>query len=204
MAPVLLKTSCKVKVRYFPFDTQQCILRFSSWAYDGGSIDLQFTNDTDASQVVFLRNGVWELVHVDVTRDVIKYECCPHPYIFILYKLTIRRASTFYYSNIIVPCLLLSILQLLVFWLPPDSGEKISLGMSNLLALILFQQLIAESVPPLGDETPLIGKTSLNIACRWCGTWHHRDHTTSRSHRQLTSLFLSLSQTCRILQTNSL
>ena len=159
MAPALLKTSCKIKVRYFPFDTQTCALRFGSWAYDGGSLDIKFTNDTDASQDVFLQNGVWELVHVEVLREVVEYKCCPNPYIFIHYILTLRRASTFYYSNIIVPCLLLSVLQLLVFWLPPDSGEKISLGMSNLLALILFQQLIAESTPPLGDETPLIGKT---------------------------------------------
>ncbi|XP_072029993.1 neuronal acetylcholine receptor subunit alpha-10-like [Amphiura filiformis] len=168
MAPALLKASCMVKVRYFPFDTQQCILRFSSWAYDGGSIDLVFTNDTDASQTVFLRNGVWELVRVDVIRDVKEYECCPNPYIFILYKLTLQRASTFYYSNIIAPCLLLSILQLLVFWLPPESGEKISLGMSNLLALILFQQLIAESTPPLGDETPLIGQYFFAMVVMGC------------------------------------
>ncbi|KAJ8342694.1 hypothetical protein SKAU_G00326220 [Synaphobranchus kaupii] len=43
------------------------------------------------------------------------------------------------------------------FYLPADSGEKVSLGVTVLLALTVFQLLVAESMPP-SENVPLIGK----------------------------------------------
>lgn len=42
--------------------------------------------------------------------------------------MTIRRRTLYYGLNLLVPCVLISALALLVFLLPADSGEKISLG----------------------------------------------------------------------------
>lgn len=162
-APVIFRSSCKVKVQNFPFDTQNCIMTFGSWAYDTSQLDLVYLDDDDANQEVFSQNGVWELIAVNVTSELIYFKCCPHPYSLVKYSLTLRRQSSFYVVNIIIPCVLLSVLTLLVFYLPPDSGEKISLGMTNLLALILFQQLIAESMPPRGDEAPVLGRCLTNF-----------------------------------------
>lgn len=39
-----------------------------------------------------------------------------------------RRRTLYYGLNLLVPCVLISTLALLVFLLPADSGEKISLG----------------------------------------------------------------------------
>ena len=33
LAPIILKSSCKLSVRYFPFDEQFCRLKFASWTY---------------------------------------------------------------------------------------------------------------------------------------------------------------------------
>ncbi|XP_011677741.1 acetylcholine receptor subunit beta-type acr-3-like [Strongylocentrotus purpuratus] len=44
----------------------------------------------------------------------------------------------------------------LVCWLHPASGEKVTLAVSNLLALILFQQLVADRLPPSGETTSII------------------------------------------------
>lgn len=41
---------------------------------------------------------------------------------------TLRRRTLFYALNLLVPCVLLSSMTLLVFLLPANSGEKISLG----------------------------------------------------------------------------
>lgn len=152
-----------MNTRHFPFDAQYCYMTFSSWAYDGAQMDLSYPNDTDASQNVFSNNGVWELVSNEVHIEYLQLKCCPHPFIQVVYTLKLQRTSVFYVINIIGPCILLSVLMLLVFCLPPESGEKISLGMTNLLALMLFQQLIAENMPPLGDEVPLIGKYKRHI-----------------------------------------
>lgn len=44
---------------------------------------------------------------------------------------TIRRRTLYYALNLLIPCVLLSSMTLLIFVLPADSGEKISLGESE-------------------------------------------------------------------------
>ena len=39
-----------------------------------------------------------------------------------------RRRTLYYFFNLIVPCVLISSMALLGFTLPPDSGEKLTLG----------------------------------------------------------------------------
>lgn len=56
------------------------------------------------------------------------YECCQEPYPDVTFTVTIRRRTLYYGLNLLVPCVLISSLALLVFLLPADSGEKISLG----------------------------------------------------------------------------
>ncbi len=164
-APVILVSSCKVKELYFPFDIQHCDMGFGSWSHDSSQLTLVYPNDSDANQKVFTSNGVWNLNEVEVRLVKLKLECCEYPFMKIIYGLTLHRIPVFYIMNIVVPCILLSFLMLMVFCIPPESGEKISLGMSNLLAIILFQQLIAESMPPRGDEAPLIGNYSYKRTC---------------------------------------
>jgi len=44
-----------------------------------------------------------------------------------------------------------------VFWLPPDSGEKITLTITILLALTVFLQFITEYTPKAAKTLPIIG-----------------------------------------------
>ena len=48
------------------------------------------------------------------------------------------------------------VLAPLGFYLPADSGEKVSLGVTVLLALTVFQLMVAESMPP-SESVPYIG-----------------------------------------------
>ena len=62
------------------------------------------------------------------TRNEVIYDCCPEPYLDITFVIKIRRRTLYYFFNLIVPCLLISSMAVLDFTLPPDSGEKLSLG----------------------------------------------------------------------------
>lgn len=61
-------------------------------------------------------------------RNEIYYNCCPEPYIDITFAIIIRRRTLYYFFNLIIPCVLIASMALLGFTLPPDSGEKLSLG----------------------------------------------------------------------------
>lgn len=53
------------------------------------------------------------------------YTCCDEPYLDITFNITMRRKTLFYTVNIIIPCMGISFLTVLTFYLPSDSGEKV-------------------------------------------------------------------------------
>ncbi|NXF85232.1 ACH10 protein, partial [Eubucco bourcierii] len=155
-SPAITKSSCRVDVSYFPFDGQSCPLTFGSWTYNGNQIDLRHLLGTGDLRD-FVRNVEWEVLGMPATRNVITYGCCSEPYPDVTYTLLLRRRASFYIFNLLLPCLMVSFLAPLGFYLPADSGEKVSLGVTVLLALTVFQLLVAESMPP-AESVPLIGK----------------------------------------------
>ncbi|XP_067161099.1 neuronal acetylcholine receptor subunit alpha-10-like [Apteryx mantelli] len=155
-SPAITKSSCKVDVSFFPFDGQQCRLTFGSWTYNGNQIDLHNRLDT-GDLTDFVENVEWEVLGMPATRNVITYGCCSEPYPDVTYTLLLKRRASFYIFNLLLPCIMISFLAPLGFYLPADSGEKVSLGVTVLLALTVFQLLVAESMPP-SESVPLIGK----------------------------------------------
>ncbi len=63
----------------------------------------------------------------------------------------------FHIMNMMIPTLILMTLVVLVFRLPPESGEKISLVVTVLLAYTVFILIISEHVPHTSLEFPLMG-----------------------------------------------
>lgn len=106
----------------------------------------------------FVENVEWECHGMPATKNVIMYGCCSDPYPDITYTVLLQRRSSFYIFNLLLPCFLISFLAPLGFYLPADSGEKVSLGVTVLLALTVFQLMVAESMPP-SESVPLIGKS---------------------------------------------
>ncbi|KAK5925018.1 hypothetical protein CgunFtcFv8_017579 [Champsocephalus gunnari] len=153
--PGILKSTCYIDVRWFPFDVQKCDLKFGSWTHNGWLLDLQML-DVDTS--TYIPNGEWDLVGVPAKRNELYYECCKEPYPDVTFTVTMRRRTLYYGLNLLIPCVLLSGLAMLVFLLPADSGEKISLGITVLLSLTVFMLLVAEIMPATSDSVPLIAQ----------------------------------------------
>lgn len=157
LPPAIYKSSCKINVRYFPFDRQICEMKFGSWTYDGRLIDLN-NSKPQVDLEDYWESGEWDIEETPATKHKIRYPCCDDEYVDITFAITIRRKPLFYTVNLIIPCVLISFLTVLVFYLPSDSGEKITLCISVLLALTVFLLLIAEIIPPTSLLIPLIGR----------------------------------------------
>ena len=56
-----------------------------------------------------------------------------------------------------------SSMTLLGFTLPPESGEKISLGVTILLSMSVFMLQLTETLPPTSDAVSIIGKYRFDI-----------------------------------------
>ena len=69
-----------------------------------------------------------------------------------------RRKTLFYTVNLIIPCVGISYLSVLVFYLPVDSGEKVALVINILLSQTMFFLLISEIIPASSLALPLLGR----------------------------------------------
>ena len=58
----------------------------------------------------------------------------------------------------IMPSFVLSLIALLMFWLPPESGEKVSLGITVFLAFSVLMFSLSDDLPESSDSFPIIGK----------------------------------------------
>uniref|UniRef100_A0A8C8BX53 Uncharacterized protein n=1 Tax=Oncorhynchus tshawytscha TaxID=74940 RepID=A0A8C8BX53_ONCTS len=142
-------SSFVVVVSYFPFHSQECNLTFGSWTYNGNKVDIAMGMDSE-DLPDFVENVKWECHGMPATKIVIMYGCCSDPYPDITYTVLLQRHSSFYIFNLL-PHFLISFLAPLGFYLPADSGEKVS------LALTVLQLMVAERMPS-SDYVPLIGK----------------------------------------------
>uniref|UniRef100_A0A8C3L0L0 Neurotransmitter-gated ion-channel transmembrane domain-containing protein n=1 Tax=Chrysolophus pictus TaxID=9089 RepID=A0A8C3L0L0_CHRPC len=89
-------------------------------------------------------NGQWEIVHGAALQHQGLAEG--------------RRKPLFYIINVLVPSVLLTMLAVSTFYLPPDAGEKMTLSLFALLTLTVFLLLLADKVPATSLAVPLIGR----------------------------------------------
>lgn len=157
---VKFRSTCEIDITYYPFDDQLCKMKFGSWAYDGSQVDV-FNTTKGVDLTNFVRNGEWELLSVKSIRHNIRYPCCSEMFPDVTFWIHLKRRTLYYTYNVIIPCVMLSILTMVGFWIRPESGEKVSLGLTVLLAFSVFMLLIAENMPATSNFVPLIGTTAL-------------------------------------------
>ncbi|CAH0695270.1 unnamed protein product [Spodoptera exigua] len=145
---------CDINVEQFPFDVQLCTMKWASWTYDGFQLDLKKQFD-EGDTTNYQTNGEFDLVSFEAIRHDQYYSCCVEPYPDITYIIKLRRRPMFYVFNLILPCLLINGIALLVFYVPSESGEKVTLGISALLSMTVFLMTIRDTLPPT-EKTPLI------------------------------------------------
>jgi len=130
-------------------------------------------NITNTSSAVsthdFSLNGEWRVTGTEAQWAITYLDAASEcGYSHVIFTLHLKRRYKFYVMNIVLPCVMLSVLILIGFCLPPDAGEKISLGISVLLAFTVFLVMIADSIPRISSAIPLIGmqRHSASSSCK--------------------------------------
>ncbi|UYV83052.1 nAChRb1 [Cordylochernes scorpioides] len=158
--PAIYQSSCTIDVTYFPFDQQKCVMKFGSWTFNGDQVSLKLSGDNkwvDLSD--YWKSGTWDIVEVPAYLNILNNTKYGKPTeTDISFYITIRRKTLFYTVNLILPTVLISFLCILVFYLPAEAGEKVTLGISILLSLVVFLLLVSKILPPTSLVLPLIAK----------------------------------------------
>ncbi len=93
----------------------------------------------------FSINHEWEVVSSTGELLVKMYPCCKEGYPEITYKLTLRRRSGYLNYVFVAPAAVMALLVPVMFMLPPESGEKITLGETFVAWLLNFVGLVQDN-----------------------------------------------------------
>eukprot|EP00795_Rhopilema_esculentum_P011245 gene11245-21434_t len=160
--PRILKSTCPITVKDFPFDQQVCELRFGSFQFDTLHMDvLPLSKNVISKQGLtkFQENGEWLVGDTRVVYGSV-YHAFSNTTEFaqMSYKLVLRRKPLYYIVNFMIPCALIALITILLFLIPADTGEQMAVAITILLSMAVFFLLLEEKMPETSDHVPLIGK----------------------------------------------
>ncbi|XP_062616602.1 neuronal acetylcholine receptor subunit alpha-6-like [Saccostrea cucullata] len=145
----VFESRCSMDITNFPFDTQKCDIKFVTWSHFADQIEI--TKSTKGIQFYeFEANGVWDII--DTSSDIKKEDRESE----VKFTIKLRRKSQYFILNIILPIVFLGFLNMLVFVIPVDAGEKMSFCVTVFLAFAVFLTIISTLLPTSSDNTPII------------------------------------------------
>jgi len=152
----IFATSCDLDITYFPFDAQNCSVIVGAWAYYTQRMNITHTGNKMALHEYSI-NGEWEITDTEVTWGETSIPGTGDiSYSYVSSKLSMKRRLPYYFVNVMLPCFMLSTLVLVTFAIPPEAGEKISCGISVLLAFTVFLLYVSECVPKTSLQMPVL------------------------------------------------
>ena len=93
----------------------------------------------------FSEGGIWQLV--SYWCHSLTFDDAAWPRSALTYTLLLRRRSAYYVINVVLPAMLLSFTSPAVFLLPADSGEKMTVGVTGVVAMSVYLAGVAGDLP---------------------------------------------------------
>ncbi|KAK6190692.1 hypothetical protein SNE40_002498 [Patella caerulea] len=139
---------CKIDVRKFPFDTQTCYMEFFNWAGKAEETSLNYRESKYMkSAKAMYENSEWTIIE----KRAEKQQPTVHEKVRVI--LVLQRKSLSLVLTVLLPVILLAFLNVFVFLLPTESGEKLSFSVTVLLAQAVFLSFISGLMPQTSDST---------------------------------------------------
>ena len=144
--------SCPMNYVKYPFDTQECEVKFESFSY----LEKQLQMRWDKDQIPFICDIKLHQFEYEAIEDAYDDEDFQLEQHFEGAKLTInlsRRISSFLFQTYI-PSLLLCFLGYIVLFIPPyQASGRVTLGMLTFLNLLLMGSQVRRALPSMSYET---------------------------------------------------
>ncbi|KAM9846476.1 5-hydroxytryptamine receptor 3B [Aulostomus maculatus] len=156
--PMQVVLACSLEMYAFPFDKQNCSLTFRSWLHSVKEIDLALWRSAEAitdDQREFMNNGEWELLSIPSRYWHVHQD--DTDYAHIRFNVLIRRRPLLYVVGLLIPSIFLMLVDVISFYLPLDSGTRITFKISILLGYTVFRVNLTDELPATAATTPLIG-----------------------------------------------
>ena len=153
--PTVYKFSCALELHDFPFDTQDCSLRFGSWTYDNTLLTLRphGSADTQIDVLDSFSHSEWNLERYYVSNYNETRECCGdllfdiNEYHFLLSR------YTHYYKLNMGMTISLVVVSFIIMLIKPDNLSRTGTAVFIPLTILALQLTIADKIPVVGYYT---------------------------------------------------
>ena len=133
---------CDSDVTYFPFDTHSCTIMLLCDNFRNAGL----TPNTNSVYLGYaLTNSEWSIV------DTFAYNLSKTDIVQSNFTLVLSRNYLLLVLNLVVPVVLISFVNVLVFSIPVSSGERASLAFTMLLTFIVYLTM-ATNILPANDK----------------------------------------------------
>ena len=140
------ETYCEVDAFLFPFDTQECHFWVYSWSYPKDMLQLRpvistvpdLTPNSTEWAIIGTSSGIDHSYEVNLTDGV---------YNHVVHTVVMQRQVTFFNVVLLTPCVILTLLTLLLFLLPADTGDRMALGLTIWTSLVMFLLMVNDAIP---------------------------------------------------------
>ena len=140
------ETYCEIDAYLFPFDTQECHFWIYSWAYPNSMLQLRPV--VSAVPDLTPNSTEWAIISTNSSIDnTFEVNMTDGTYNHVRHTVVIKRQITFFNVVILTPCVILTLLTLLLFVLPVDTGDRMELGLAIWTSLVLFLLMVNDSIP---------------------------------------------------------
>ncbi|XP_052688387.1 acetylcholine receptor subunit alpha-like [Crassostrea angulata] len=146
---IVSKTACSIDITYYPFDKQSCNITFNPWGYTIDQIDF-ITPDMSVDLTHYQENVEWTIGSTLVAKEVKDNS------VYINFVLNLERKPGYFIVNMIIPILILSLLNGLVFLLPADSGERVGYAITAFLTFAVFLSMVADNLPKASEPMSML------------------------------------------------
>ncbi|CAC5417146.1 unnamed protein product [Mytilus coruscus] len=141
---------CNADVSRYPFDTQLCKLQILPWGYTSEEIVVVPIYDYIV-QLWFNPQKTWEFIESSIAKN--------EGLQLLEFSMKLKRNPMFFVLNLILPICVMIILNIFVFLLPPESGERVGYAVTVLLAIAVFLTISSDNLP--ATSSPRISSISL-------------------------------------------
>nr|CAD2175378.1 unnamed protein product [Meloidogyne enterolobii] len=145
MFPAIYKLSCRMNVRFFPYDQQNCSFIISSWTHDSATINYHYERPT-VNLLNFAQNDEWTVISFNFERIEQQFKCCKNPWTMLYAHLVIQRKPLYYIVNLVLPTSIITVVAVTGFFTPSSSSserdEKLYLGINTLMTMMLMLLMV--------------------------------------------------------------
>ncbi|XP_060579589.1 neuronal acetylcholine receptor subunit beta-3-like [Ruditapes philippinarum] len=149
-----LSVLCMANLENYPFGDHWCSFQFSSIIYSPTEMSLHPVLKEVITRY-FVESGTWNLIGSDMEQ---LYDNAT-----VVFRINLARRPRFVLTNVVLPIIAMTFLNVIIFLIPVESGERMSYNITVLLAIAVFLSLVGENLPQSSKHMPVFSFYLLTI-----------------------------------------